>query len=109
MKPPSTYWPSRSFRCCIVLTTATIAYTLPNFGKFLELVGASICTLLGFILPCFFHLKVFGKSELSIWQWMLDVAIIIVGIFFGVVGTFDAVLKLMEDDDAEVADEISEL
>ncbi|KAL7508764.1 hypothetical protein ACHAXN_005847 [Cyclotella atomus] len=108
MKPPTTYWPSRSFRCFIVLTTATIAYTLPNFGKFLELVGASICTLLGFILPCFFHLKVFGRSELSIWQWMLDVVIIGIGIFFGVVGTFEAVMKLMEDD-AVVGDDTSEL
>ncbi|KAL3795498.1 hypothetical protein ACHAWO_003298 [Cyclotella atomus] len=108
MKPATTYWPSRSFRCFLVLTTATIAYTLPNFGKFLELVGASICTLLGFILPCFFHLKVFGRSELSIWQWMLDVVIIGIGIFFGVVGTFEAVMKLMEDD-AVVGDDASEL
>eukprot|EP00804_Cyclotella_cryptica_P017835 CCRYP_001244-RA/>CCRYP_001244-RA protein AED:0.00 eAED:0.00 QI:301/1/1/1/0.5/0.33/3/1338/486 len=98
MKPPTKYWPSRSFRCGVVLTTATIAYTLPNFGKFLELVGASICTLLGFILPCFFHIKVFGKSQLKVWQLLLDVSIIAIGIFFGAVGTFDAVMKLMEID-----------
>lgn len=94
----------------MVLTTATIAYTLPNFGKFLELVGASICTLLGFILPCYFHLKVFGKSELSIWQYMLNIAIIGIGIFFGVVGTWDAILKLMEKEEDElIADDIAEL
>ena len=110
MKPPRSYWPSRWFRCCMVLTTATIAYTLPNFGKFLELVGASICTLLGFILPCYFHLKVFGKSELSIWQYMLNIAIIGIGIFFGVVGTWDAILKLMEKEEDElIADDIAEL
>lgn len=109
MKPPTTYWPSRSFRLFIVLTTATIAYTLPNFGKFLELVGASICTLLGFILPCFFHLKVFGRSELKIWQYVLDVAIIGIGIFFGVVGTYDAILKLMEKDEDEMTDNLVDL
>lgn len=112
MKPPNTYWPSRWFRCGMVLTTATVAYTLPNFGKFLELVGASICTLLGFILPCFFHLKVFGKSELSVWQYVLNIAIIGIGIFFGAVGTWDAILKLMEkeeDDDGLIADDIAEL
>jgi len=86
----------------IVLTTATIAYTIPNFGKFLELVGASICTLLGFILPCIFHIKVFGRSELKTWELALDVFIIILGVFFGAVGTFDAILKLMESDDESV-------
>ena len=109
MKPPTAYWPSRSFRCGVVLTTATIAYTLPYFGKFLELVGASICTLLGFILPCFFHIKVFGKTELKIWQLLMDVSIIGVGIFFGAVGTYVAVVKLMENDGNAVEGEVVEL
>ena len=99
--PPRTYCPSRSLRICIVLVTATIAYTIPNFGKFLELVGASICTLLGFILPCIFHIKVFGRTELKTWEYLLDMALIILGSFFGLVGTYDAILKLMEVDDGE--------
>jgi len=98
MKPPRSYYPSRFFRVCMVLSTATIAYTIPNFGKFLELVGASICTLLGFILPCMFHIKLFRK-ELSQCQMVLDVVIIVVGFFFGAVGTVEAIAKLMEDDD----------
>lgn len=101
-KPPRSYCPSRTFRLCIVLVTATIAYTIPNFGKFLELVGASICTLLGFILPCIFHIKVFGRSQLKTWEFVLDICIILFGTFFGIVGTFDAILKLMEDEDAVV-------
>ena len=99
--PPRTYCPSRSLRICIVLMTATIAYTIPNFGKFLELVGASICTLLGFILPCIFHIKVFGRTELKTWEYLLDMALIILGSFFGLIGTYDAILKLMEVDDGE--------
>lgn len=98
-KPPRSYCPSRTFRLCVVIMTATIAYTIPNFGKFLELVGASICTLLGFILPCIFHIKVFGRSELKRWELVLDTCIIVMGIFFGVVGTFDAILNLMKDDE----------
>jgi len=101
MKPPSSYYPSRTFRVCMVLTTATIAYTIPNFGKFLELVGASICTLLGFILPCMFHIKLFRK-EVSQGQMILDIVIIISGIFFGAVGTVEAIAKLLEDDDPNV-------
>lgn len=93
-KPPRTYYPSRLLRLCIVLITATIAYTTPNFGHFLELVGASICTLLGFILPCIFHMQVFGRSESAKWEIILHVCIIIIGVYFGVVGTVDAIGKL---------------
>ncbi|KAL9180150.1 hypothetical protein ACHAXT_008120 [Thalassiosira profunda] len=102
--PPRRYCPSRTFRMGMVLTTAIIAYTIPNFGKFLELVGASICTLLGFILPCLFHMKVFGRSELKLWEQILDVSIIILGVFFGAVGTIEAIVKLMEDDEELVLD-----
>ncbi|KAL7533621.1 hypothetical protein ACHAXR_005355 [Thalassiosira sp. AJA248-18] len=98
-KPPRSYCPSRTFRICMVLMTATIAYTIPNFGKFLELVGASICTLLGFILPCAFHIKVFGRSGLKLWELVLDVCIIILGVFFGTLGTIEAIMKLMEDEE----------
>jgi len=106
--PPRRYCPSRTFRICIVLITATIAYTIPNFGKFLELVGASICTLLGFILPCIFHMKVFPRSELKTWEYILDILLIVVGAIFGLIGTFDAILKLMESDE-EVVDNSLEL
>ena len=100
--PPRRYCPSRTFRICIVLMTATIAYTIPNFGKFLELVGASICTLLGFILPCIFHMKVFPRSELATWEYILDILLIVLGTIFGLIGTFDAILKLMESDEEAV-------
>ena len=93
-KPPRIYNPSRLLRLCIVLITATIAYTTPNFGHFLELVGSSICTLLGFILPCIFHMQVFGRSESTKWEMILHVCIIIFGVYFGVVGTIDAIRKL---------------
>mmetsp|Transcript_19856 Transcript_19856/g.41643 ORF Transcript_19856/g.41643 Transcript_19856/m.41643 type:complete len:507 (+) Transcript_19856:198-1718(+) len=110
-KPPRSYCPSRTFRLTIVLMTATIAYTIPNFGKFLELVGASICTLLGFILPCMFHIKVFGRSGMKIWEYFLDVCIMIFGVFFGALGTVEAVMKLMEDDEVvtEMSKEMLEL
>lgn len=98
-KPPRSYCPSRTFRVGIVFMTATIAYVIPNFGKFLELVGASICTLLGFILPCIFHIKVFGRSELKLWELVLDVFIIVLGVFFGAIGTIESIVKLMEDDE----------
>jgi proton-coupled amino acid transporter len=98
-KPPRRYCPSRTVRVMIVLVTATIAYSLPNFGKFLELVGASICTLLGFILPCYFHLRVFGRKEMKMWELLFNLFIIVVAVFFAFVGTIEAIMKLLEDDD----------
>jgi len=110
-KPPRSYCPSRTFRICIVLMTATIAYTIPSFGKFLELVGASICTLLGFILPCIFHIKIFGRSKMKTWEFLLNMFIIVFGVFFGALGTIEGIIKLMENDEdvTEVAEASLEL
>ena len=107
-KVPRRHCPSRTVRVVMVLTTATIAYTLPNFGKFLELVGASICTLLGFILPCYFHLRVFGRKELKMWELLFNLFIIVLAVFFAIVGTIEAIMKLMESDD-EAKEENTEL
>jgi hypothetical protein len=57
-------WSKQCLRATVVCASAWIAYSIPDFGKFLSLVGSSVCTLLGFILPCWFHLQVFhGKEE----------------------------------------------
>jgi len=87
--------PNRMFRAFVVLVSAFVAYSIPDFGKFLGLVGASICTLLGFILPCYFHMKVFDKSELQIWEYLSDYFLIIFGLVFGVLGTYDAFKNLI--------------
>lgn len=105
-KPPGKFCPSRTFRVCMVLCTATIAYSIPNFGKFLELVGASICTLLGFILPCIFHIKVYRKEQMRVWEFCLDLVLIVLGVVFGVIGTVDAVLKLLEGEE-QISDDTS--
>ena len=90
--------PHRLLRFLIVLGTAGVAYAIPNFRKFLSLVGSSICTILGFILPCIFHLRVFGE-DVKWWQWFLDYLLIIGGIMFGAIGTYTSFLALLSDDD----------
>ena len=80
-------------RATVVIISALIAYLFPQFGKFLSLVGSSICTLLGFILPCYFHIIVLG-SALPRWQYLLDVILLISGILFGVFGTYQSILAL---------------
>jgi solute carrier family 36 (proton-coupled amino acid transporter) len=86
-----------SFRCATVLVTALVAYSVPDFGKFLSLVGSSICTLLGFILPCYFHLAVM-KDELVPWQRYLDYFLMLGGAVFGIMGTYKSVSAMLVGD-----------
>jgi len=90
--------PSRLFRLSIVFLTALVAYSIPDFGEFLSLVGASICTLLGFIIPCYFHLKVFDWKELPYWQFGLDAFLIVFGFVFGCLGTWDSFKNIVFED-----------
>lgn len=83
-----------AFRCLLVVLSASVAYAVPNFGSFLSLVGSSICTILGFILPCYFHLAVMRK-ELKHWQIGLDVFLIGGGALFGILGTYNSFLNLV--------------
>lgn len=88
--------PNKIFRVFVVFCSALVAYLIPDFGKFLGLVGASTCTILGFILPCCFHLKAFDRCEMRSWEWAMDVFLIVFGVIFGVLGTRDALAKLTE-------------
>lgn len=82
------------FRCILVVLTASVAYAVPNFGSFLSLVGSSICTILGFILPCYFHLAVMRK-EMPYWQVGLDCVLMSGGAMFGILGTYQSFINLM--------------
>ena len=86
------------FRAFVVLFSAFIAYSIPDFGKFLSLVGASICTILGFILPSYYHLKVFERSELTILEYFMDLFLILFGVIFGVFGTYQSFRDLLSNE-----------
>lgn len=92
---------SAPLRVAAVLGTATVAFAVPSFGKFLGLVGASICTLLGFIIPAVFHMKVFhydvngGEGGLKKWEIGFDYFLIAFGVVFGILGTYDSLISLV--------------
>jgi len=88
---------NKLFRFVVVCFSALVAWLIPDFGKFLSLVGASICTLLGFIMPCYFHLQAFERSELRCWEMLLDWFLIVFGIVFAILGTRDSIVDLMND------------
>ena len=87
-----------ALRAGVVVISAMVAYKVPNFGKFLSLVGSSICTLLGFVFPTYFHLKVLGK-ELSYFEYILNICIFIGGGLFGLMGTIQSAIAMWEGDD----------
>lgn len=82
-------------RTSAVCCSALVAYAVPNFGKFLSLVGSSICTLLGFVFPSYFHLWALGK-EMPVWQKGLDGFLLVGGLLFGLMGTFQSFTAMLE-------------
>ncbi|XP_034679837.1 amino acid transporter AVT3B-like [Vitis riparia] len=63
-------------------------------GDFLSLVGSSVCCVLAFVLPYLFHLIVF-KDQLSRKGMALDVVILVLGLVFGVSGTWSSLLEIV--------------
>ena len=85
------------FRASLVCLSALVAYGVPDFGKFLGLVGSSICTILGFILPCYFHITV-CRETLYIWQWALNGFLMLGGALFAIIGTYQSFTAMLQGD-----------
>ncbi|KAG5529974.1 hypothetical protein RHGRI_030367 [Rhododendron griersonianum] len=80
-------------RWVVVLGVSLVALLVPNFADFLSLVGSSVCIVLGFVLPSLFHLMV-HKEEMG-WSGMaLDGAIVVLGLFLAVSGTWSSLLEI---------------
>jgi proton-coupled amino acid transporter len=85
-------------RSVMVLATGLIAVGCPGFGDFVSLVGSSICALLALILPALFHIVLMtkqGGKDISPGAMAVDVFILVFGMIFGVLGTLDAVERLV--------------
>jgi proton-coupled amino acid transporter len=98
--------PSRVFRASVVVLTATVAYAIPDFGKFLSLVGSSICVILGFILPCAIHLTLsdWKGGGLKWWEIVIDILLMSFGVVFGALGTFRSCMELLDSDSSGATD-----
>ena len=56
-------WKRCAFRTFSVLVLLFIAESIPNFGAILNLVGGSTVTLLTFVFPPFFYMKLVDASQ----------------------------------------------
>lgn len=60
-------WQRNGLRTVLVVITGLVAIAIPFFNLFINLVGAVGCSLMAFILPCLFHMKLFfGRCGLPI-------------------------------------------
>jgi len=48
-------------------------------ATFISLIGSSVCSLLGFVFPAMFHLKV-GSVGMPLWEKVLDYFLIVFGL-----------------------------
>merc|ERR1712168_1145698 len=92
------------FRTFSVLVLLFIAETVPSFGSILDLVGASTVTLLTFVFPPYFYMKLcdqessdhhWSKKELPLWERIYCWLLIVLGLVGGISATYTAVLNLV--------------
>ena len=72
-----------------ILTTIVfviLAILVPDFDRIMSLLGSVACFTICIILPCGFHLKLFGK-ELSFWHKTMDWSMIIISSVLALVST----------------------
>lgn len=79
-----------SSRIIMVTILTVMASFIPAFGSFVSFVGCTVCALLSFVLPTFFHLNIVGSS-MSIWRRVLDYGFLLFGLGFAGYGIFTAV------------------
>lgn len=80
-------------RSGMVGLTTVIVLIIPSFADLMALVGATCCSLIAFILPAFFHMKIFHGS-LTRSQIILDYFLVVVGITGTIIGTLDSLKRL---------------
>ncbi|KAF7001487.1 hypothetical protein CFC21_017152 [Triticum aestivum] len=78
-----------SSRIIMVTILTVMASCIPAFGSFVSFVGCTVCALLSFVLPTFFHLNIVGSS-MSLWRRVLDYGFLLFGLGFAGYGIFTA-------------------
>ncbi|KAF4518806.1 hypothetical protein B566_EDAN008134 [Ephemera danica] len=104
---PKTYFPTiwaldgelkvwgLAFRVGIVLITILMAIFIPHFSILMGFIGSFTGTMLSFIWPCYFHLKL-KEAELDTYTKYYDRFIIFLGFLFGTIGIWDSGSALID-------------
>lgn len=86
-----------SIRVITIISTALVAYLIPNVGLLVSLTGASSGAALGLIIPSAIDLAQSQQLhiKLSKWRIVLNLISICLGIFGGVAGTLYAIRDIL--------------
>lgn len=84
-------------RVGIMVAIVFVSCTIPYFSDLMTLIGAVANTLLIFIFPVIFHLKLFPNVKRPLLYYILTAFILTVGIIGGSMGTLDALKALYHD------------
>lgn len=69
-----------------------------DFGRFISFIGSTCCSLLGFVLPTHFYLRIFesdGRKSVSWSQKIVLYAIMVLGLAAFVAGVYDALASML--------------
>jgi len=87
--------PHRLQRLAVVLATVVVAAAVPDFGDFLSLVGSSVCTFLGFVVPCWMYAAISTERQ---WPHRF---LWIGAVVLGGIGTVQAIQRLLSGEGGE--------
>jgi len=105
--PSDFNWKRCAFRSVSVLGLLFVAESVPSFGSILDLVGASTVTLLTFIFPPLFYMKLSDASlsrkdwiqrRIPLWERIYCWVLIVVGVAGGGCATYTAIVNIFSSD-----------
>lgn len=84
-----------AFKVGVVVFTVLMAISIPHFAILMGFIGSFTGTMLSFIWPCYFHLKL-KRDTLDRGTILYDYFVIFLGVLFGVVGVYDSGTALIK-------------
>ncbi|XP_044575879.1 vesicular inhibitory amino acid transporter [Cotesia glomerata] len=87
-----------AWRVGVIVFTIMMAIFIPHFSILMGFIGSFTGTMLSFIWPCYFHLKL-KRNSMEMREVAYDCFVIGLGVVFGVIGVFDsgkALIKAFE-------------
>lgn len=105
--PAQFNWKRCALRTVSVMVLLFIAETIPSFGSILDLVGASTVTMLTFVCPPYFYMRLCDSSkqnkewtqrELPLWERIYCWVLIVLGLLGGAAATYISIHNIVSTD-----------
>ena len=105
--PTNFNWKRCLFRTFSVFFLLFLAETVPSFGSILNLIGASTVTLLTFVFPPLFYMRLVDASssnkewvqrKLPVWERVYCWFLIVLGVAGGCCATYFAVMSILSSE-----------